>query len=132
MAVPARTKKVKNRRPALARISDEMKQWSAMIGSELLSWPHVRTRPMFGMRGFYRKTMIFAALPVGRGIGAPNSIIFKMKSLPQDLLRRMEDEPRVGTGRTIRAKGWHSFEINSAEDLRDAIWWLSQAYERAK
>lgn len=109
-----------------------MKQWSAMIGTELLSWPHVETRPMFGMRAFYREATIFAALPVTRGIGATNSILFKMKSLPRDLLRRMEQESRLSTGRTIRAKGWHSFEINSAEDLRDAIWWLSQAYERAK
>lgn len=133
--MPSKAMKAKTRtpsRPAFARVDDELKQWSAMIGTELLSWPHVETRPMFGMRGFYRKATIFAALPVTRGVGATNSIIFKMKSLPRHLSRRMDQEPRVGTGRTIRAKGWHSFEITSSEDLRDAIWWLSQAYERAR
>ncbi|MGA2431154.1 MAG: hypothetical protein ABSH13_21835 [Candidatus Acidiferrum sp.] len=120
------------RRPTLPRVADEMKEWSAMMGNELRSWPHVKTRPMFGMLGFYRKAKVFALLPVTRGIGAPNTIIFKMKFVPPELLRRMDQEPRVGTGRTIRAKGWHSFDLNSAEDLRDAVWWLSQAYELAK
>ncbi len=120
------------RRPTRPRVADEMKEWSAMMGNELRSWPHVKTRPMFGMLGFYRKAKVFALLPVTRGIGAPNTIIFKMKFVPPELLRRMDQEPRVGTGRTIRAKGWHSFDLNSAEDLRDAVWWLSQAYELAK
>jgi hypothetical protein len=120
------------RRPTLPRVAEEMKEWSAMMGNELRSWPHVKTRPMFGMLGFYRKAKVFALLPVTRGIGAPNTIIFKMKFVPPELLRRMDQEPRVGTGRTIRAKGWHSFDLNSAEDLRDAVWWLSQAYELAK
>jgi hypothetical protein len=32
----------------------------------------------------------------------------------------------------MRAKGWHSFDVNRGEDLRDALWWLNQAYELAK
>ena len=67
----------KPRRPSLPRTSDEMKQWSAMLGHELRGWPHITTKPMFGLMGFYRKKAIFAALPATRGIGAPNSIIFK-------------------------------------------------------
>jgi hypothetical protein len=124
--------KSKPRRPSLPHIAEEMKQWSAMMGSELRSWPHVETRPMFGMLGFYRKKNVFAALPVTRGIGSPNSIIFKIEPMPSALLRRRDQDPRVCTGKTIRAKGWHSFEINSEEDLRDALWWLSQAYELSK
>jgi len=109
-----------------------MKQWSAMLGAELQGWPHVKTKPMFGLLGFYRKKNIFAALPVTRGIVAPNSIIFKMPSVPPELLRRVNDDPRVSTGTKMRAKGWHSFDVNSAEDLKDVLWWLNQAYERAK
>jgi hypothetical protein len=119
-------------RPALPRVTDEMKQWCAMMGHELCGWPHVKSRPMFGMLGFYRKAKVFALLPVTRGIGASNAVIFKMESVPPALLRRMDQEPRVGVGRTIRAKGWHSFDVNSAEDLREALWWLNQAYELAK
>lgn len=102
-----------------------------MLGQELERWPHVTSRPMFGLRGFYRKTRIFAALPVTRSLGMPNSIIFKMKSMPPELLRRAMNDPRLDFEREKPAR-WRSFEIRSAEDLRDAVWWLNQAYERAK
>ena len=120
------------RRPSMPRTSDEMKQWSAMLGHELRGWPHITTKPMFGLLGFYRKKTIFAALPVTRGIGAPNSVIFKIKSMPPELLRRMNEDPRVSTGTKMRAKGWHSFDVNAAEDLKNVLWWLNQAYELAK
>ena len=124
--------KTKKPRPTLPRTTDEIQQWSAMLASELRCWPNVTTRPMFGLLGFYRKKSIFAALPVTRGIGAPNSIIFKIESMPPDLLRRVHQDSRVGTGTKMRAKGWLSFDLNSEEDLCDALGWLNEAYERAK
>ena len=51
----------KRARPALVRTSEEMKQWSALLGAELERWPGVRTKPMFGLVGFYRGRNIFAA-----------------------------------------------------------------------
>ena len=74
--------------------SEEMKQWSAMLGSELSTWPKVTARPMFGLRGFYRGKKIFAALPVTRAIKNPNSLIFRIKPMPPDLLKRAKKEPR--------------------------------------
>lgn len=124
--------KAKPRRPNLPRIADEMKQWSAMLGNEVQNWPHITTKPMFGMLGFYRKKTVFAALPVTRGIGSANSIIFKIEAMPHELSQRRDRDPRVCTGKTIRAKGWHSFEMSSEEDLREALWWLNQAYELAR
>src|SRR5580704_3567519 len=103
-----------------------------MLENELRSWPHVTTRPMFGLLGFYRKKTIFAALPVTRAIGAPNSIVFKIKSVTPDLLLRVNQDRRVSIGTGMRAKGWISLEMNSSEDLRDALSWLREAYERAK
>jgi len=32
----------------------------------------------------------------------------------------------------MRAKGWHSFDGQLGEDLKDVLWWLNQAYELAK
>ena len=127
-----KAKKKKPNRPRFSRIADEMKQWSAMIGQELNRWPHVKSRPMFGLRGFYRKAKIFAAVPVTRGISSANSIIFKITPMPPDLSRRAMDDPRVDAESELSQKRWHSFEVNSADDLRDALWWFSQAYERAK
>ena len=87
---------------------------------------------MFGFLGFYRRKKIFAALPVKRGIKTPNSLIFKIKPMPPDLLRRAVQEPRIDVENQLPGRQWYSFELASEQDLRDALWWLSQAYERAK
>ncbi len=112
--------------------SEEMKQWSAMLGNELTTWPKVTTRPMFGLRGFYRGKKIFAALPVTRAIKNPNSLIFRIKPMPLELLERAKKEPRIDTESAIPSAKWFVFELNSEADFRDALWWIDQAYERAK
>ncbi len=114
-------------RPKMPPISEEMKPWSAMLKTELLGWPQVTSRPMFGMSGIYRRKKIFAALPVTRGFDTPSSIIFRFDPIAADLNQRALNEPRITPGTR-----WFSFEIQSTEDLRDALWWLNQAYEAAK
>ena len=127
-----KAKKTKRPRPNMPLASEEMKQWSAMLGSELSTWPQVSTRPMFGLRGFYRGKKIFAALPVTRAIKNPNSLIFRIKPMPPDLLERAKKEPRIDTESAIPSAKWFVFELNSEADFRDALWWINQAYERAK
>jgi hypothetical protein len=128
----AKGKRPKRPRPKLPPISDEMKVWSALLGQELNGWPHVSSQPMFGFLGFYRRKKIFAALPVTRGVNSPNSLMFRMQPMPPDLLARAQKEPRIDTERHLPGAKWFSFEIHSAADLRAALWWLNQAYERAK
>lgn len=127
-----KAKRPKRPRPKLPPASEEMKQWSALLGQELSGWPHVTSRPMFGFLGFYRRKKIFAALPVTRGIQTPNSLIFRITSMPPNLLQRARKEPRIDTESQLPGAKWLSFEISSTGDLRDALWWLNQAYERAK
>ena len=112
--------------------SEEMKQWSAMLGNELSTLPKVTARPMFGLRGFYRGKKIFAALPVTRGIRNPNALIFRIQPMPADLQERAEKEPRIDTENRIPSAKWFTFELHSEADFRDALWWLNQAYEHAK
>ena len=81
----------------MLRASEETKQLSAMLGNELSTWPNVVTRPMFGLRGYYRGKKIFAALPVTRTIKNPNSFIFRIQALPAELLGRAKQEPRIDT-----------------------------------
>jgi len=116
----------------MPRISEETKQLSAMLGNELSTWPKVSTRPMFGLRGFYRGKNIFAALPVTRAIKNANSLIFRIKPMPPDLLERAKKEPRIDTENAVPSAKWFTFELNSEADFRDALWWLNQAYEHAK
>jgi hypothetical protein len=122
----------KRKRPKMLRASEETKQLSAMLGTELSTWPKVITRPMFGLRGFYRGRKIFAALPVTRTIKNPNSFIFRIDPLPPKLLERAKTEPRIDTENSAPSAKWLSFMLNSEADFRDALWWLNQAYERAK
>jgi hypothetical protein len=124
--------RTKRARPKLPPVSEEMKQWSAMLGQELRNWPKVSWRSMFGFQCFYRGKKIFAALPATRGIETPNSLMFRMKPMPPELEERAKNEPRIDLeGRTPGAK-WFLFELSSENDLREALWWLNQAYERAK
>ena len=119
-------------RPKMARISDEMKYLCAMLGEEVRTWPGVTSKAMFGMLGYYRSGAVFAALPVTRAIGSANGIIFKLKAMSEAQTDRASRDLRLGTGTNIKAQRWHSFEIHSEDDLRDALWWLGQAYESAR
>jgi hypothetical protein len=127
-----KTKKTKRPRPRMPLASEETKQLSAMLGNELSTWPRVNTRPMFGLRGFYRGKKIFAALPVTRAIRNPNSLIFQIHPMPPGLLARAKKEPRIDLENEVPSARWFTFELYSEADFRGALWWLSQAYERAK
>jgi hypothetical protein len=128
----ARDMRSKPKRLKLARISEEMKYLCGMLGEELATWPNVTTKSMFGMQAFYRKKEVFAALPATRAIGDPNAIIFKMKKMSSSQSDRANQDSRLCTGTKIKAQRWHSFDVTSEDDLRDALWWLGQAYEIAK
>ena len=118
--------------PKLLRISEEMRQWSATLEQELRGWPRVTSRPMFGLIGFYHNGVIFAALPRTRALSSPRSLIFKFHRMSPALLRRARKDPRIGSERESPDATWHSFELNTPGDLRDALWWLNRAYEAAK
>jgi hypothetical protein len=127
-----KAKKTKRPRPRMPLATQETKELSAMLGSELSTWPKVTTRPMFGLRGFYRGKKIFAALPVTRAIRNPNSFIFRMQLIPPELLARAEKEPRIETENATPSGKWLAFKLTSEADFRDALWWLNQAYDLAE
>lgn len=118
--------------PSLLRVSEQMQQWSAMLEQEVTGWPRVKSRPMFGLVSLYRNSVIFAALPRTRALSTPDSFIFKFDGIPPTLLRRATKDGRISPERDSPNVMWYSFELNSAEDLRDALWWLNRAYESAK
>src|SRR4051794_25074243 len=64
--------------PRFHKLSVEMQRWAAMLTEELENWPGVTSKPMFGLTGFYRGKIIFAAVPKSRALGTPNSVIFKL------------------------------------------------------
>lgn len=108
-----------------------MKQWSALLGAELLTWPGVTTKPMFGFVSYYRGRIIFAALPKTRALNSASSIIFKLRRGAPGLLAELRRDSRAGVSGKGMA-GWQSFEISSTADLKDALAWLDRAYRTAR
>jgi hypothetical protein len=92
------------RRIKLPRPSEEMRYWCALLAEEMLSWPEVSARPMFGMRAFYRKKAIFALLPDKRALENPSAIGFK------------------------EGGKWKSFEMAGEEGIGAALAVLGKAY----
>jgi hypothetical protein len=124
--------KPKAKRRKMAPITEEMKEWSAMLGQEVEKWPKVSAKPMFGMRCYYRGKTVFGALPVTRAIDNGNSFMFKIHPMPPALLKKADGDERVSASEALKAMKWTLFEMSSTGDMRDALWWLNQAYEKAK
>jgi predicted DNA-binding protein (MmcQ/YjbR family) len=121
---------MKKPRPKLPTVSEQMKAWSAALAAESRTWPAVTFRPMFGFTALYHRKHIFAVLPLTRGIESANSLAFKFPAPSPRLLARLRKEPRIHS--TIMQKShWFTFELSSDRDLRDALDWLSRAYEAA-
>lgn len=119
-------KKSSLERPRLYKVSEELKEWAAMLAGELATWPDVRSKPMFGLVGFYRNEKIFAAVPRTRTLPSPHSIILKFHAENAETrkARRMLQE--------YPATGWVSLELLSAKDLGAALRWLDLAYRMAR
>jgi hypothetical protein len=109
-----------------------MKQWSAFLAAELGSWPGITTRSMFGFLFFYRRGKVFAALPRTRGFDSPSSLLFKLSPMPPVLRKRALSDERVDTSTKESSKNWFAFRLDSESDVRDALFWLNQAYEASK
>jgi hypothetical protein len=115
----------------MARVSEEMKAWSAALASEVETWPQVSTRAFFAFTAIYRKKQIFGLLPRTRGIETPHSIAFKVESPSTATRKQLQSDPRVDC--THLQKGsWFRFEISTDEDLRGGLKWLTKAYDLAR
>lgn len=105
-------------RPRLFKIDTEMQRWCALLEQELLQWPEVSAKPMFGMIGFYHGKSIFAAIPRTRAAESARSLLIKLPGLNDKRLKRSDP-----------GSGWVAFELESAKDITEALTWLERAYE---
>jgi len=121
-----RTKTERRPRPKLPRIPEEMRQWSDLLLREILGWQNVSSRPMFGMTAVYRGNAIFGVLPRTRAMDTPYSVSFKILLRNTSLKKRLEADLRILP--STRDAKWISFELQSGEDLPDAIRWFARAY----
>jgi hypothetical protein len=113
-------------RPKLPRIPEEMRQWSDLLLREILGWRDVSSRPMFGMTAVYRGNAIFGVLPRTRAMNTPYSVSFKILSRNPGLKKQLEADSRILPSNSDTK--WISFELQSGDDLPDAMRWFTRAY----
>jgi TfoX/Sxy family transcriptional regulator of competence genes len=107
-----------------------MREWSAMLEHEVLTWPRVSVKRMFGMRSLYRDATIFAALPSTRTLISEECIIFKLETPSSSVLAKLQADDLVNAEFGVNTR-WYGYRIRSHQDLHGAIEWLSHAYEAA-
>ena len=95
--------------------SEEMRYRCSLLAQEILSWPKVTDRLMFGFRAFYRGSVVFAMFPDKRAMENPSAIWYKL------------NDPR------IKKEGpkWHAFELDDDRSVGTALGLLEKAYSRA-
>jgi hypothetical protein len=120
------TSVVKNR-PKVEKISEQMREWSTLLGQELQTWSGVTSRPMFGMTAFYRNEIIFSVLPRTLSFETPTSVGFKLYQASSAISQLLHADPRIALP-TDRETGWITFEIQDSRDLTRALEWLMRAY----
>lgn len=116
-------------RPKLPGASEEIKRFASLLENEILAWPGVNTRPLFGLTGLYHSKKIFAVLPRTRTMETPNSIAFRLPKRSRAITERLKNDERVVIP-TPEAK-WISFIVESESDVHDALQWLAHAYGEA-
>ena len=98
----------------LRRVSEEMQHLSTVLAQELLAWPNVSMRPMFGMHAFYRGTTVFAMLPHQRTLSSEKAIAYKLSAL---------------AGK--EGEKWRYFELEGEHLIPSALANLNRAYREA-
>ena len=66
------------KRPQLPKPTEETRRAAALLAEEILGWPEVTEKPMFGMRCFYRNGVVFALLPNKRALERADAIAYKL------------------------------------------------------
>jgi hypothetical protein len=109
------TKPAASKRPKLIPVSDHTRHLSGLLAAELLGWPEVTARPMFGLRSFYRGSVVFAMLPDKRALGTATAVAFKL----------------AGAAGKLESEKWRYLQLNSERDIEPALAALSDAYSAA-
>jgi hypothetical protein len=126
------------KRPKLVRPSEETKQIAALLERELMQWPDVSVRPMFGMHAVYHGAAIFEEAPLYEEAIRRGAVIALAK-----VDERMEPEAVATMGQhgardihdvadTWRASGWSGPSSDPHAYVSDSSVVWHEIPERAK
>jgi len=108
-----------------------MKAWSAALCAEVSDWPQLTQKSFFGFTALYRGPAIFGLLPRTRSVFHNNSVAFRIDGPARRIRSMIEKDPRVVAFDKNKVR-WFTFELSSNADLRDALEYLTCAYEAAR
>jgi hypothetical protein len=74
---------------------------------------------MFGMTGFYHGKKMFAAIPKTKAPESARSVLIKLPGVKDRRLRSASGPDSA----------WVAFELESLNDIPEALKWLEQAYQ---
>src|SRR5882757_7095557 len=118
------------RRLKTVRPSEEMKRWAVLLEDELVIWPKITVKKMFGMKTFYHGPHIFAGVPDKCGFFSSNGVIFKINAATSAQMARMRSDKRLALDFGKMQK-WYNFVLSSERDLSGALEWFGEAYGSA-
>jgi hypothetical protein len=129
----------KQKRRAMAPVTESARQWAEALRGELEQWPAVRVRSSFGMTLVYRGDVVFAALPSTRSLYKEDAIMLKFGRETPALAKRMAADAHFAPGSlasTHKAQGegrkWRFFVLRGDPDVHAALEWLAEAYRLAR
>lgn len=88
-------------------------------------WPGVRISPMFGRWGYFVGPRLFACFPLAER----QHDLWLHLSIPDQ--RRALAGGRARPHRRFASQGWIEMDVQSADDVQDALRWLRRAHALA-
>jgi hypothetical protein len=96
------------------------------INETLADWPEVRISPMFGRWGYFVGPRLFGCLPLRE---QDHDLWLR---LPLDEQRRALARGGVRPHRRFARRGWVEIDVESPQDVSQALGWLRRAYVAAR
>ncbi len=104
---------------------EKMKTFRLKIEKEILSWPHVTTKKMYGCPCYKYNEKLFAFLVTDGVVLTKASEQDKMK-----LLKEFTIKPFQAATRTM--KGWPQIPVDGTSDLKKIIPFIKNSYTQSK
>jgi hypothetical protein len=104
---------------------ERMHNFRLRLEKEILSWPHVTTKKMYGCPCFKYKDKLFAFLVTDGVVITKSSEQDKIK-----LLKEFTIKPFQASTRTM--KGWPQIPVDETSDLDKIIPFIKNSYSQSK
>ena len=99
---------------------------SGRLNTAIGAWSGVKITPMFGRWGYFLGEQLFACFPLRE---KEHDLWIRLN--PVDQARALR-EPGLRPHRRFASRGWIEMDVDSPEDVSQALRWLRRAYHHAE